>query len=571
MSVISSLPAKCKDCYRCIRACPVKAINLRNGQAQVVPERCIVCGLCVTTCPQGAKTVQGGLPLVTQWRKKGIPMVASLAPSFPAAFPHLDPLQVIAGLQALGFIFVEETAHAATAVAKHYHGAAQTASDRAVISSCCPVIVNLVEMYYPELIPNLAPTISPMVLHGHKLKERFADAKVVFVGPCAGKIDETRRESSSGAIDAVITFKQLQRHWDDACIDPALLEPTPPAEINRAPRLYPLGRGILESSGLPTTSVTTIVSITGIERCIDVFKDLGKVLLQPAFVEALACQEGCVGGSEMPCAHSAMTRREAVMRYHEKCSHQTKPSLPSLGLKWEATPCTFTSRVPPSRDISEAEIRQVLLQIGQAGTEDARDCGGCGYDTCRDKAIATLQGYAELEMCVPFMKAKFESLSHLVVDSSPNGVIVTSYDLTIHQFNAEAERIFNRDGIPSKGAHLSAFLDPEDFIEVVATEKVRHKRVEYEQIRTVTRQVIYALPAYKLVVGIITDITDQEVRKRDLDAKHQQTIQRASAVIRNQMKLAQEIAGLLGEATAETKSTLLDLITSLTDENGVAI
>ncbi|MBS3872767.1 MAG: 4Fe-4S binding protein [Firmicutes bacterium] len=571
MTVITSLRAKCKDCHRCIRVCPVKAISLRNGQAQVVAERCITCGLCVTVCPQKAKAVTSQAHALATWQQDRVAMVASLAPSFPAAFPHLDPRQIIAGIKALGFSHVEETSYAAAAVARHYQGAVASLKHDFLISSCCPVVVNLVEMYYPELIPNLAATVSPMILHGEKLKQRYGEAKVVFIGPCSGKLAEAARKFEGATIDLAITFKQLEECWQLASIDPARLEPVPSDLWPRAPRLYPLSRGILEASGLSTPPARRTISISGLESCLETFRDLASGILKPSFVEALACREGCVGGTEMPCTTGAMARRDAVERYHELyCASEVAETQGHGPLHWEVRPYIFTPRLPSARIVTEEEIRAVLLQIGKDSIEDERNCGGCGYHTCREKAVATLQGFAELEMCVPFMRAKFESLSHLVVDSSPNGVVIVNSDITIHQFNAEAERMFNPCGKPTKGAHLADFLDPSDFVHVAMNGQVLYRRVEYDKLQLTTRQVIYALPEYNLIVGIVTDVTDEEQRKKELEGKHQETIQRATAVIRNQMKLAQEIAGLLGEATAETKATLLDLITSLADESGAA-
>lgn len=573
MSAITSLTAKCKDCYRCIRACHVKAISLRNGQARIVPEKCVACGQCVAVCPQHAKYVSDCTEKLLEWLNQGEVVVASLAPSFPAAFVHLDPLQVLAGLESIGISRVEETALAAAAVAKHYRSLSLAGDRGFTISSCCPVVVNLIEIYFPELIPHLAATVSPMVLHGRSLKERFPAAKVVFIGPCAGKVDESRQPFARDSIDAALTFRQLAALWQKLGVNPKLLAPVKlSAAADRAVRLYPLERGILASSNLGPGVNRASVSVTGVADCVELFADLVGGRLRPSFIEALGCHGGCVGGSEMPCTVGVHARKDAVIRYHEYTL-----SLPGSSLKPVAELCTgdvpprlFTERRYVAVMPSETEINRVLMTIGKESSVDEGNCGGCGYLTCREKAIATLQGFAELEMCIPFMRAKFESLSHLVVESSPNGVIIVNSDLTIHQFNAEAERMFNPQAKQTRDVHLAEFLDPEYFVAVLTTGKSLYRRVEYPDLGLVTRQVIYALPAYSLVVGIITDITEDERRDRELKAKHQVTIQRATAVIANQMKLAQQIAGLLGDSTAATKATLFELINSLTDGNGVA-
>lgn len=562
---IKTIDAKCKDCHRCIRACPVKAISLRHGQAQVVYDRCIACGLCVSACPQKAKTVNSRVEEVYSWLQSGKKVVVSLAPSFPAAFTELEPLQVLAGLEAVGFAAVEETAAAALDVAQHYHKLFGN-STTPTISSCCPVVVNLIEMYYPQLAPLLASSVSPMIWHSHLLHQTHgSNAKIVFIGPCAGKIQEATRVPSH--VDAVITFRQLRKLWQSLELDVASLLPAKLRPRLDIPRLYPLSRGILSSSALPGDTTEDIISVSGIETCMATFRDMCRGVVKPRFVEALACREGCIGGTGMPCGAGLMTRRAAVVKYHQACAKSVEPPAELIAHQpLEIPSIIYASRLPDYQQPTEEEIESILRQIGKHEPGDQRNCGGCGYATCRDKAVATYQGLAELEMCVPYMKAKFESLSHLVVESSMDGVVVVNKDMTIHQLNPSAQRMFNPCGLPTAGKNLADFIDPSNFMYVASSGSVFHRRVDYPNLELVTSQVIYSLPEYSLIVGIITDVTEEENRKKRLDEKHQATIQRATAVIKNQMKLAQEIASLLGESTAETKSTLLDLIATLTDD-----
>ncbi|MDP3486766.1 MAG: [Fe-Fe] hydrogenase large subunit C-terminal domain-containing protein, partial [Bacillota bacterium] len=440
---IKTIEAKCKDCHRCIRACPVKAISLRHGQAQVVYERCITCGLCVSACPQKAKTVNSRVDDVLAWLRDGADVVASLAPSFPAAFSELDPLQVLAGIKAVGFLAVEETATAAADVAIHYQRLFAQAQQPFAISSCCPVVVNLVEMYYPELIPYLAPSVSPMVWHSHLLQESFSKSKIVFIGPCAGKIQEATRVPAY--VDAVLTFRQLREVWQKLNLNVAELPPVETPNRVNVPRLYPLSRGILTSSALPGDDSADVISVSGIDTCMATFGDLSKGVIKAKFVEALACREGCIGGTEIPCDVSLMTRRAAVLKYHQACTHHGTVMGPAGEDRQVRKLPThkFSARRPDYTEPSEEAISSILRQIGKLEPEDQRNCGGCGYDSCRDKAIATYHGLAELEMCVPYMKAKFESLSHLVVESSMDGVIVVNKDMTVYQFNPSAQRMFN--------------------------------------------------------------------------------------------------------------------------------
>ncbi len=579
ISAIVSNKAKCKDCHRCIRACPVKAIGLHGGQARIIQERCIVCGICVDACPQGAKTIQSQRARVSDYLASGRDVHVSLAPSYVAAFPGLTPGQAIAGLKALGFGRVEETASAAEHIAAHYRRLVETGGGTH-ISSCCPAVVNLLEIYHPELLPMLSTTVSPMVLHGRLLRRDYPKAKVVFIGPCVAKIQEASRGDSYDAIDAVITFAELRQWWRERGIAPDQLEAVAADRPTTTARIFPLSRGIMASAGLRAEQLPDVVTVQGLEECLETFDDLAQGTISPRFIEALACVGGCIGGTGMGDVWGIAARRSQVLSYHNSPLEEpkTKPktetetvTAPQASLPTEEELKALMTRAYHARLVgqktpSEREIREILAQIGKKTEQDESNCGGCGYPTCRDKAIATYQGLAELEMCVPYMKGKFESLSHLVVDGSVNAIIIVNKDLTIHRFNPTAQQLFNPSNQPTRSMPLGAFIDPRDFEQVLTTGVTLRKRVSYPELKLVTHQTIYAEPEYGLVIGVIYDVTDEELRKRDLERKHQSTIERATSVINNQMKLAQEIAGLLGEATSETKATLLELITMMDDD-----
>lgn len=560
---VRTLDAKCRDCHRCIRACPVKAISLRAGQANVIPELCISCGICVEACPQQAKTVVSQAAEIQDLLAAGTEICVSLAPSYAAAYADYAAEQVVAGLKQLGFTRVEETSLAAEAVAAHYRETLD-AGRTTVISSCCPTIVNLIEIHYPELIPLLADSASPMIIHGQSLRARYPHAKIVFVGPCVAKIQEATRSATATAIDAVLTFEQLAAVWKQQHIDPQQLQPQPADALTRTASIYPLSRGILSTAGIEADSRPECIAVSGLDACIEVFKELSSGKIKPSFVEALACREGCIGGPGIDSQQSVSQRRSRLLAHHQQRQQPLSPVATLRVAEVDSlTRATYQARNPGLPMPSEEEIRATLMQIGKHTQADESNCGGCGYSSCRDKAIATYQGLAELEMCVPYMRAKFESLSHVVVDSSLNAVIVATKDMLIQQFNPMADKLFNPGNLPTRNQHLAIFIDPSNFEEVAVTGLALHKRVDYPELELSTSQIIYSLPTYGLVIGLISNITEEENRKKQLEAKHQATAIRAREVIRNQMKLAQEIAGLLGEATAETKATLLALVNTL--------
>lgn len=564
MNTITTSKAQCRDCYKCIRFCPVKAIGLNDGQAWVDKEKCILCGRCIGACPQKAKSMVSNLAGLESFLANGDSIVFSVAPSYLAGTTLSSPWKLVAALKRLGKVSFEETALGAELIAKEYGRICHEGKRGTVISSCCPVVVNVIEKYHPALIPNLSGLISPMIAHGMAIKEeRGRSTKVVFVGPCFAKKAEPDWNSPENPMDAVLTFEEMVPWLREKGIEPEHLPDELPDLASNSAAIFPLKQGILKTAGIRDGLESEIVSVSGIEECLDAFNDLEKGLIAPKFIEALACKGGCIGGPAIGNSLGIQARRQRLFYFSQTRRKQGESlKVNNNGLMKNYFPITPKATMP-----SESEIREVLKLTGKNGPEDETNCGGCGYSSCRDKAIAVIQGMAEPEMCIPYMKEKAESFSNTVIDTTFNAVIVVNKEMIIQEFNPAAYRMFNRRNISPKGEHLSAFIDPSDFVKVWKAQDflVDHLK-SYEQYELVTRQIIYPLPKYGIVIGIITDITVEEERKKKHDNMRQEALTRASRVIREQMRVVQNVAGLLGESTAETKATLLELI-AIMDES----
>lgn len=567
MSIIVTSQARCRDCYKCIRHCPVKAIGLKGGQAWVVTDKCIACGKCVTVCPQGAKSPVSQIDRFAELLNSGDPVVVSLAPSYLAAGDYQTPWKIVAALKLLGVSRVEETALGAELIAREYYRKfANNKRRRPLISSCCPVVVALIEKYFPSLIHYFPAVVSPMVAHARQIKQCLGDnVKVVFIGPCLAKKVEAESEPT-GAVDAVLTFTELMTYFKDRNINPDSLQDEYPDSSATTARTFPLVRGTLGAAGLESAASGDIISINGIEECIETFKDIENGNFTPLFVEALACKGGCIGGPAIGNSLGTAARQKRLLDYAGRAAFDSTDlavatAFTDLDLSREHT-VQATSRQLPS----EAEIRAILALTGKFSAEDETNCGGCGYKTCREKAIAVYQGLAEPEMCIPYMREKAENLSDAIVDSTPNAIIVVDKDMIVQKFNLAAEVLFNRQRVKSKGKHLSVFIDPTDFEKVWRTQKaIVDGRRAYPQYNLMTRQTIYPLEKFGVVIGIITDISQEEKNKAKMAKMRRESLKRASKVIREQMQVAQQIAGLLGESTAETKATLLELLEIMED------
>lgn len=564
MEILSVLEASCKDCHRCVRYCPTGAIGFDHDQAWIIREKCIYCGRCINACPQGAKVPFDGTAQLEEYLASGQPVIASVAPSFIATLEINDYRQFVGAVKALGFSYVTETVHGASYVAEEYLRLAR-AGKGPLISACCPAIINYVEKHCPEMIPYLAPVISPMMAHGRLLREQFGpEAKIVFLGPCLAKMDELSRPEAEGGVDLVLTFRQLNWLFAKRGINPAEISP---AEFDHTethwPRMYPVRGGAVAAAMLEREfGEDNVLAVSGIEECIQTLNDLREGRIRPVFLEMLACPSGCINGPEVDISLGTATRRQLVVKYTKEClsdepvrAEGVRESSHSIGL---GRAYTDRKKLFPLPD--EKEIREILQRIGKFSKDDESNCGGCGYPGCREKAIAVYQGFAEEKMCIPYMKRRIESLADIIVESSHNAIVVVDKNMIIQEFNPVAHRMFNRKQESTLGQPLYRYIDPKLF-QQVWEEKTRiiHKPVKYEQYQLVTDQTIFPIEEYGVIIGIFTDITGEEDQREKVRQLKKLAVEKASDVVHKQMMIVQEIAGLLGETAVETKAALYEL------------
>ncbi|NLW09886.1 MAG: hypothetical protein GX036_08540 [Firmicutes bacterium] len=582
MSVVSTIEASCRDCYKCVRHCPVKAIRVSNGHAEVIGDRCLEDGHCVAICPQQAKRVESDAGLVMEFIKSGAKTAAGIAPSFAADLGLEDPGQLVTALKKIGFAFVEETAEGAEWVAKEHLRLVKEATGP-VITSCCPVIVNLLEIYYPHLLPYLAPVVSPMTAHGRMMKKRHGkETKVVFIGPCIAKKGERRREENKGIIDAVLTFAELNQVLSAEGIDPALLEPGMfDREEAKSAHAFAVPGGLARSAPLSTDLLAEdVITVDGLEECLSFLEKFAEVKKDFRLIELLACRGGCVMGPGMKTGLSAYARRNKVLDY----ANNRRRGRELTGEEEKTVPAMAEGAVPvdlyreyTARAVedpeggeqpSEEEIRRILARTGKLKPADELNCGACGYNSCRDKAIAVAKGMAEIDMCIPYMRAKAESRADLICRAAPNAILVVSSDLKVLELNPAAEKMLYCRNEEVKGKDLKSILDPKAFAEVLRTKKMVTGEAFYPAYGLAVWQAIFYVETEDVLIGILIDITNEKQQRERLDMVTRETLEKAREVIDKQMRVAQEIAGLLGETTAETKVLLTKLIKLIVNEEG---
>lgn len=560
--IVFTNPARCRDCAKCVRVCPVKAIRMEDGQAQVDPDRCIACGNCIRECPQQAKSFRDDTERVREFLRRGEKIAASVAPSFAAWLNPSQRRRLPSALRRLGFSLVGETAsgawHSAQTLAARCAG-----SDRGVlIESSCPAVVSYVERYRPELTGRLAPVESPMLCHARLLRERLGTGgRVVFFGPCIAKKAEAERPGNAGLVDAALTFAELEQWLREERIDLALLEES---SFDDAPgpeaRGYPLPGGCLATMALrPETGIEALAvnGFQAVSAALDALDDSGIELLEPLF-----CLGGCVGGPGMPDRRNIFVSR-GLVRAHLRDEGRNIDSAPApLAVRQPR----FDPRPVDPDPVDEEAVRLELERTGKIDAENRLDCGACGYATCREKAVAVVRGLAEPEICLPYMRRLSESRTDRILETSPNGILILDEHLKMLSANPAFRKLFQcTDAI--LGRHVSYLMDAEPFERLLSRdEDMSRQTVEHPQYHLICRQIAYRLRREKQLVGIFVDVTDATRQAAQIQRLRAAATEQARELLEHQNGMAREMVKLLGENAARGEELVENLMALVAQE-----
>ncbi len=554
---VYTLTNECQDCYKCIRECPVKAIKVEKGHAFVMQDKCISCGNCVIVCPCNAKRVRSDVGIATELLESSKKVYASLAPSWRGAFDCTET-EIISSLKKLGFTGVSETALGAQEVSIKTAEILNKAENGFFISSACPVVVEYIRKYRPEFVKNIVPIASPALTHAKMLKEMYGeDISVIFIGPCIGKKNES--DTNKNLIDVSLTFEELKLMFEKSFIN--IHKEINLEEIKFLPHnanegnFYPIDGGMnrtLKQIGVKNCILTEFASLKSFKKALDGFKpnDCTKV----TFAEVLACEGGCIGG---PCIS---TEKSEIMLISDILTRtKLRDSIPK-----EPLSVVHMDYAPKKEDLKEyslEEINEALKKLGKSNPEDELNCGGCGYNTCRELALALIAGIAEPSMCVSYMRKLAMQKASIMIRCMPSSVVIVDSFLRILEANTSFIRaftgdmadIFEADGIA--GASLDRIVDiVEIFKEVFKLGHEIHKE-HYCLDDKIYDIIAFVLEPGKVAGAIITDVTKTQMNREKI-------ARRANEVISKNISIVQEIACLLGEHMVETET----LLSSIADD-----
>ena len=555
---------ECQDCYKCLRNCPVKAIKVEGGYASVMPELCILCGHCVEVCPNGAKRVRDDLPHARQLLTLKPQVLVSLAPSFVSEFPDWRPGQLIQALKRLGFFGVSETALGAQQVSAQAAANLNAAPNRLLFSSACPAVVSYLQKHRPEDSRFFTGLLSPLLTHCKMLRQHFSsDLGIVFIGPCIAKKLEAAEHPE--LLDVALTFDDLRRWLAQEKVSPETLQETgadrfvPEASAEGA--WYPVDGGMIAGmKSICTVNDASFMAFSGIPAISKAISGLAEQPPESAlFLELLACEGGCVNGPSALKRHGTAAKRCRILR-QRRPPDTALPRQSSLDIQ-----ATFAVAPSTSAKFPEAQLREALRLVGKLSREDELDCGGCGYDSCREFAAALMRQKAERSMCVTYMRKLALKKANALIQKMPSAVVIVNDSVRILEFNTAFARMFgknapgnpgNPDSPPQlEGLMLSEIVPFANLFHSVlkSGEDILDRDLRYQN--TILHAAIFTIEKHCVIGGILQDITEPAVRKAEVIRKAQEVIQRSLAT-------TQKIACLLGENAAESEITLNSIIES---------
>jgi iron only hydrogenase large subunit-like protein len=553
---------ECQDCNKCIRGCPVKAIRVQDNCARVVPELCILCGNCTLTCPSNAKQVCDDLPSAKALINCKRAVIVSLAPSFAAQYPGIRPGQLIHALKKLGFFAVSETALGAQQVSASILSLMREEPNKLWISSACPAVVDFIRKYHPETLPHLCAVLSPLLAHCKMLRAQYGnDIAVVSIGPCIAEKKEA--EQHPELLDVALTFEDLDFWLNEKHLKLSEIVDSPDDHFEPEPAqegaLFPIEGGMASSlTGGHSIENLEFISVSGMDDVEQALKDIQQ--WQPEhsiFFEMSACAGSCINGPKAARTTSIARRRHDVVQYSKSATEFPRQPSIDIAQNYSATPIAHN-------EYGDLQLSEALRTVGKHSVEDELNCGGCGYDTCRDFARALIPRNAERMMCATYTRKLAQKKANALLQKMPSAVVIVDDDLNIIECNSNFIRLFAAEEEPSKNLEGRALSDVMPFSYLFhrvldSSEDIVGHDIRYQ--RGILTTSIFTIEPHSVMCGIFRDISEPIFQK-------EQIIDRAREVIQKNLKTVQQIAYLLGENAADSEIILNSIVRSFTPKDG---
>ena len=546
--------ANCRNCYKCIRACPVKAIRMVGDRAEIVEDRCVYCGKCYMVCPQDARDLAGDLDKVRKMVRSGEKVCFSVSSTLTGFFPQANLRRLAVPLKKLGAVRIEDTSEGAGRMIQEYSEQMFEKKMKNAISSYCPSTNFLIQKYFPTLTQWMIPVGTPLEVHAKMMRSAYGEEiRVVGIGPCIAYQKLARLSEGGRLIDAYLTFEELESWLNEEGLQITEEEDEDTLFCSNYHWKYAdEPYGVIEALPEQIKYQYRTWELNGETKAINMFQESG-VDMDNYFMTVTACSNSCLGGPMFRLYHRDNFRSKDLWLKNIPSDVSLKKRNPSedaeISIYKKYEPMPFPQNQP-----GEEDLEYFLSLIGREKAEDQLDCGACGYMSCREKAVAVYQGMADPFMCIPTSRDRAEAQSNLLFDNAPNGVIVMDREFRILEANAAAQNILGYDQEELKGTFASEYLNEEFMNHAQYKEAdVIRETVECEKINKIISITFFKIKRHDISMAILYDRTDRARRIREVEKFQEETISVTQEVIEKQMRIAQEIASLLGETTAESK------------------
>jgi PAS domain-containing protein len=477
-----------------------------------------------------------------------------------AQFPGVRTGQLIRALKKLGFFAVSETALGAQQVSANVISLMHSEPRQLRISSSCPAVVDFIRKYHPECLPNVVGVLSPLLAHCKMLRAHYGgDIAVVSIGPCIAEKKEA--EEHPELLDVALTFEDLtcwlmQKHLileeivdtPDDCFVP---------EEAQEGALFAIEGGMAAGlMGSYATENMKYISISGMQNVEQALNDISSwTPEQNIFLEMNACAGSCINGPKALRTTSVARRRYDVVQYAKQATELPRSPSVSIAQHYEASPVARS-------EYSDLQLRDVLRTVGQYSAEDELNCGGCGYDSCRDFARALIARNAERMMCATYTRKLAQKKANALLQKMPSAVVIVDEDLRIIECNLNFLHLFSTDVEHPKELEGSAIAAVIPFSHLFSRvlesgEDIVGHDIRYQ--RNILNTTVFTIEPHSVMCGIFQDITKPIFQK-------EQIIGRAREVIQKNLKTVQQIAYLLGENAADSEIILNSIVQSFSPE-----
>jgi Na+-translocating ferredoxin:NAD+ oxidoreductase RNF subunit RnfB len=602
---------KCKTCYSCIRACPVKAIHVK--QNTVFPhfedDRCIHCGHCIAACAYGAIKYYDSKKDVKEMLNSGVKVAAICAPSIAGEFVDIaDYRKFVKMIRYLGFYFVNEMSFGVDIIAAKFREiTAQNFNGKYFLTSHCPAAVELVEKIYPDLLPNLVPNVSPAAATAIVIRKIHGkNVKVVHITPCVAAKNSLNRYKGNAKIDAVLTFKELRQLFEEFNIKEAYTQISDfDMPFGYKGGLYAIAQGFVEATGLDTSllngNTTTVEGSANTIQAVQQFKE---------FTENIKCNfslffcEGCITGPGMSKCDNKFLKQTFTKDYIKKRLANFEIdrwfSDVMTHSRYKELDCQYNNAEYALVKPDEYNVIVALKKITVPKNGIELNCGACGYQTCYGLAYAVAQGIAIPEMCVPnsqfgsreavinmrrnseelekaetrlkeleilYNEAEIESRSNqsalsILIRSLRTGLVLTDPNFKVVDSNIGFVEILGEDAadihdvIPFLvGANLKSLL-PATLISQL-TYLLQHDDDKLQRDVEIQGKLInatmFTLIPNQLICIILRNLHSKEERPEEI-------IERITEVIEENLRQVQQIGFILGEGAAKTEKMMNTII-----------